>query len=139
MSVSMVGVVGAGFMGTGIAESAAAAGLRVIGYEPEEAALDRARERLRDPDLAERIVYTTTLEDLAGADIAIEAIVEDPTMKGELFARLDRALPDAQLLASNTSSIPIAQLASWTRRPERVCGLHFFSPVQVMSLVEVVV
>ncbi|MGH2888776.1 MAG: 3-hydroxyacyl-CoA dehydrogenase family protein, partial [Solirubrobacteraceae bacterium] len=66
-------------------------------------------------------------------------VVEDPRVKGELFAKLDERLPDASFLASNTSSIPIAELAAWTRRPERVLGLHFFSPVPVMRLVEVVV
>jgi 3-hydroxybutyryl-CoA dehydrogenase len=66
-------------------------------------------------------------------------VTEDPRVKGELFASLDAQLPDAQFLASNTSSIPIAEIASWTRRPERVIGLHFFSPVPVMKLVEVVV
>jgi 3-hydroxybutyryl-CoA dehydrogenase len=155
MSVSAIGVVGAGFMGTGIAESAAAAGLHVIVHEPDAAPLERSREQLdasvekavrRDrmtadegDDLRERVVYTTRLEDLAAADLVVEAIVEDPRIKGRLFAALDEALPDAKLLASNTSSIPIAELAAWTQRPERVCGLHFFSPVPVMSLVEVVV
>ena len=71
--------------------------------------------------------------------MVVEAIVEDPKAKGVLFAELDSRLPDATVLASNTSSIPIAQLASWTRRPDRVVGLHFFSPVPVMSLVEIVV
>lgn len=69
----------------------------------------------------------------------MEAVTEDPRVKGELFASLDERLPDAQFLASNTSAIPIAEIASWTRRPERVVGLHFFSPVPVMKLVEVVV
>ena len=69
----------------------------------------------------------------------LEAVSEDPRVKGKLFQRLDEALPEARFLASNTSSIPIAELAAWTRRPERVIGLHFFSPVPVMKLVEVVV
>jgi 3-hydroxybutyryl-CoA dehydrogenase len=155
MSVSVVGVVGAGFMGSGIAESSAAAGKHVVLYEPEQAPLDRSREKLQSSlakatargrltaqdaaGLLDRVVYTTRLEDLARADAVIEAIVEDPKVKGELFARLDDALPDAKFLASNTSSIPIAELAGWTKRPERVLGLHFFSPVPVMKLVEVVV
>jgi 3-hydroxybutyryl-CoA dehydrogenase len=71
--------------------------------------------------------------------VVVEAIVEDAEVKGRLFQQLDALLPEEALLASNTSSIPIAQLASWTRRPERVMGLHFFSPVPVMRLVEVVV
>src|SRR5438128_10677789 len=110
VSVSVVGVVGAGFMGSGIAESAAAAGLHVIVHEPESAPLERSREHLESSvakavrrgrlsdgeaaDLVERIVYTTRLEDLAAADLVVEAIVEDPKVKGELFARLDQALPD---------------------------------------------
>ena len=69
----------------------------------------------------------------------MEAVTEDPRVKGKLFAELDRRLPDAVFLASNTSSIPIAEIAAWTQRPERVIGLHFFSPVPVMKLVEVVV
>jgi 3-hydroxybutyryl-CoA dehydrogenase len=154
MSVSVIGVVGAGFMGSGIAESAAAAGLRVVVHEPEQAALDRSREAIEtsvtravargklEQDAADgllgRVVHTTRLEDLGVADAVIEAIIEDPHAKGTLFAELDRLLPEASFLASNTSSIPIAELASWTQRPERVLGLHFFSPVPVMSLVELV-
>ncbi|MEA2302917.1 MAG: 3-hydroxybutyryl-CoA dehydrogenase [Solirubrobacteraceae bacterium] len=154
MSVSVIGVVGAGFMGSGIAESAAAAGLRVVVHEPEQAALDRSREAIEtsvtravargklEEDAADalldRVVHTTRLEDLGVADAVIEAIIEDPHAKGMLFAELDRLLPEASFLASNTSSIPIAELASWTQRPERVLGLHFFSPVPVMSLVELV-
>jgi 3-hydroxybutyryl-CoA dehydrogenase len=155
MEVSVVGVVGAGFMGSGIAESASAAGKRVFLYEPAEAplehsrqmlaaALERAvrRERLSREDAdgqVERVTYTTRFEDLAGADAVIEAITEDARAKGELFKLLDAELPDARFLASNTSSIPIAELAAWTERPDRVLGLHFFSPVPVMKLVEVVV
>ena len=155
MSISVIGVVGAGFMGSGIAESAAAAGKHVVVYEPEQAPLDRSREQLAasmaralgrgkitEEDaaaLTSRVVYTTRLEDLKSADAVIEAVFEDPKVKGELFARLDEALPEAQFLASNTSSIPIAELAAWTHRPERVLGLHFFSPVPVMKLVGVVV
>jgi 3-hydroxybutyryl-CoA dehydrogenase len=87
----------------------------------------------------ERVVYTTTFEDLDDVDGVIEAVTEDPRVKGKLFAQLDQELPEAQFLASNTSSIPIAELAAWTQNPERVIGLHFFSPVPVMKLVEVVV
>jgi 3-hydroxybutyryl-CoA dehydrogenase len=155
MSVSVVGVVGAGFMGSGIAQSAAAAGKHALVYEPAEQPIENSRQGLatwletmvargklsrHDADgIAERVIYTTRFEDLAGADAVIEAITEDAKVKGEVFARLDDALPEAQFLASNTSSIPIAELAAWTRRPERVLGLHFFSPVPVMKLVEVVI
>ena len=85
-----------------------------------------------------RISYTTDIDELAAVDAVIEAVTEDPRVKGKLFARLDELLPEARFLASNTSSIPIAELAAWTQRPERVLGLHFFSPVPVMKLVEVV-
>ncbi len=153
--VSRVAVVGAGFMGSGIAESAASAGIDVTVFEPEAAPLRRSRERLATSvdravsrgkltaaeaeGLTARIAYTNEFSDLEGVDAVLEAITEDPRVKGELFQRLDDALPGARFLASNTSSIPIAELAAWTRRPERVIGLHFFSPVPVMKLVEVVV
>jgi 3-hydroxybutyryl-CoA dehydrogenase len=155
MSDRIVGVVGAGFMGSGIAESAARAGWSVVLHEPTEAPLTRSRERIAtsvqravgagklDADeaaaLEARIGYTTDLGDVGGAELVIEAIVEDPDAKGRVFQQLDELLPATALLASNTSSIPIAQIASWTNHPERVLGLHFFSPVPVMKLVEVVV
>ena len=90
-------------------------------------------------ELIGRIAYTSSLDDLDGVDGVMEAVVEDPRVKGQLFQDLDERLPDARFLASNTSSIPIAEIASWTKRPERVIGLHFFSPVPVMKLVEVVI
>lgn len=155
MSISVVGVVGAGFMGSGIGESVAAAGKQVLLYEPEPAPLERSRQSLEasvgkavsrgklSPDqatgLVNRVRYTTTFTDLKRADAVIEAVTENPDVKRELFARLDDQLPDARFLASNTSSIPLAELASWTARPDRVLGLHFFSPVPIMKLVEVVV
>jgi len=153
--ISRVAVVGAGFMGSGIAESAASAGVDVTLFEPDAAPLQRSRERLAtslDRALARgkltaeqaealtgRIAYTNDLADLDGVDAVMEAVTEDPRVKGKLFADLDRRLPDAVFLASNTSSIPIAEIAAWTQRPERVIGLHFFSPVPVMKLAEVVV
>ncbi len=154
-SIEKVGIVGGGFMGSGIAESCARAEIEVLIYEPEHAALDRSRGRieeslgralkrgrLTEEQLAqtlERISWTTSMDNLAYADAAIEAVTEDPTVKGKIFQKLDKLVPDARFLASNTSSIPIAQIGSWTQHPERVIGLHFFSPVPVMSLVEVVV
>lgn len=150
-----IGVVGAGFMGSGIAESVARAGLPVIVHEPEREPLERsragleaslrrvvARGKLSDEeaaDVLERIVWTTELSGLADVDIAIEAVVEDARVKTDVFARLDELLRPDALLASNTSSIPIAELAGGTSHPERVLGLHFFSPVPAMRLVEVVV
>lgn len=150
--LEVIGIVGAGFMGAGIAESAARSGKHVVLHEPTREPLERARTaierslnkaaargRLGDPDaVLDRITTTTRFEDLTAVDAVIEAIIEDARTKGELFQRLDRALPDVAFLASNTSSIPIAELAAWTNRPDRVLGLHFFSPVPVMSLVEVV-
>jgi 3-hydroxybutyryl-CoA dehydrogenase len=155
MSIDRVAVVGAGFMGSGIAESTAAAGIDVTVFEPEQAPLERSRAQLESSvaratsrgkmtrkegeTLIGRVAYTTRVEDLDSVDAVVEAVTEDPRVKGTLFQQLDQQLPEAQFLASNTSSIPIAELASWTQRPERVVGLHFFSPVPVMKLVEVVV
>jgi 3-hydroxybutyryl-CoA dehydrogenase len=150
-----VGVVGAGFMGSGIAESAARAGLAVKLYEPDEAPLERSRGRIETSvaraieggklsaeeasALVERVEWTTDPDALVGAGVVVEAVIEDAALKGQIFQTLDRLLGEDVILASNTSSIPIAQLASWTDRPQRVLGLHFFSPVPVMKLVEVVV
>lgn len=152
---SCIGVAGAGFMGSGIAESSAAAGLQVVVFEPGQAALDGSRagieksiarqvdrKRLSDEDataLIDRITWTTNIDDLAPAGLVVEAIVEDVEVKRDLFGRLDAALPPETLFASNTSSIAIATLASATQRADRFCGLHFFSPVPLMKLVEVVV
>ncbi|HEX3910411.1 MAG TPA: 3-hydroxybutyryl-CoA dehydrogenase [Solirubrobacteraceae bacterium] len=153
--IERVGIVGAGFMGSGIAESAAKAGIDVTLHEPEGAALKRSQARLGESlqravragkleqaqmqEALAHVSWTKALEDLDGCDLVIEAVFEDPAVKGPLFAKLDELLPEPVILASNTSSIPIAQLASWTRDPGRVLGLHFFSPVPVMKLVEVVV
>ncbi len=120
MSVSVIGIVGAGFMGSGIAESSAAAGKHVLLHEPETGPLERSRRML-------------------AASVTKAASRGKVTQEGEAFATLDDLLTDVQFLAPNTSSIPIAELAARTRRPEQVLGLHFFSPVPVMRLVEVVV
>jgi 3-hydroxybutyryl-CoA dehydrogenase len=153
--IAQIGVVGAGFMGSGIAESAARAGVTVRVYEPHPAALQQSRSRieasvgraikggkLNDDEagaLVQRIAWTVDLETLGGAELVVEAIVEDEAIKLETFRRLDEVLPAETILASNTSSIPIAGLAAATGRPDRVLGLHFFSPVPVMKLVEVVI
>jgi 3-hydroxybutyryl-CoA dehydrogenase len=153
--VREIGVVGAGFMGSGIAESAARAGLRVRVYEPAAGPLEQSRTRIASSvaravrggkmdaeqaqELQERITFSSELHSLHGAELVIEAIVEDLGVKREVFRTLDDALDDSVILASNTSSIPIAGLAAATHRPSRVLGLHFFSPVPVMKLVEIVV
>jgi 3-hydroxybutyryl-CoA dehydrogenase len=154
VTIARIGIVGAGFMGSGIAESAARAGVDVTLHEPELSPLDRSKGRieqsvaravkrgkLTDEDatqLTGRIAWTRSFDDLGGCDLVVEAVVEDVQVKGKVFQRLDALLPEA-ILASNTSSIPIAQLASWTQDPQRVLGLHFFSPVPVMKLVEIVI
>jgi 3-hydroxybutyryl-CoA dehydrogenase len=153
--IDRVGIVGAGFMGTGIAESVATSDIDVTLFEPEPLALERSRARLETsleravragklaqpemPGVLEKVSWTLEMEDLAGCELVVEAVYEDVAVKGPLFRALDELLPDSAILASNTSSIPIAQLASWTSHPGRVLGLHFFSPVPVMKLVEVVV
>ncbi|MDP8943822.1 MAG: 3-hydroxybutyryl-CoA dehydrogenase [Actinomycetota bacterium] len=142
-------------MGAGIAETVAVAGLRVAVRDVDELALERSRRRIErsleravsggklEPDgrsaALERIELTTALEDVAGADLVIEAVPEDPKLKLDVMRSLDPLLSEETIVASNTSSIPIAELAAGIRRPERVVGLHFFSPVPVMRLVEVVV
>jgi 3-hydroxybutyryl-CoA dehydrogenase len=153
--IESVAVVGGGFMGTGIAESAAVSGLRVVVRDVDEAALERARARIdaslaravkggkldsaQARDASEMIDLTTDLEGIAGADLVLEAVPEDQRLKLEVMEAINRVVSDEALVASNTSSIPIAELAQALRRPERVLGLHFFSPVPVMRLVEVVV
>jgi 3-hydroxybutyryl-CoA dehydrogenase len=149
-----VSVVGGGLMGSGIAEVCARAGLHVTVIETDEdraarsrSAIERSLQRavgsgkLPDDDRAaslERLAFTSALDDVDGSDIAIEAIIESESAKRDMFQELDRRLPEAQFLASNTSSVPIMKLAAGTSRPERVLGLHFFNPVPVLPLVEVV-
>ncbi len=154
-SIERVGVVGAGQMGSGIAEVAAKAGTDVVVFEPTEALLGAGRDRItgsleraasrgklseadRDATLA-RFSFTTNLADLSDRQLVIEAVVEDETVKGKIFAQLDELItdPDA-VLASNTSSIPIMKIAAATKNPSRVLGLHFFNPVPVLPLVELV-
>ena len=148
-----IGVVGCGLMGAGIAEVCARAGLDVVvvestpaaaeaGHSRLEQSLHRAEQKGKIADAAGVLAHITVVTDLntlADRDLVIEAIVEDEATKAELFARLDEivASPDA-LLASNTSSIPIMKLAVATSRPTQVLGIHFFNPVPVLSLVELV-
>jgi 3-hydroxybutyryl-CoA dehydrogenase len=141
-------VVGAGQMGGGIAQVAAAAGCRVSLHDAAPGAADRALETIRkslaklaekggaEPD--EVLARIEVVDDLAPADLMIEAVVEDAAVKEEIFRRADAALGPEAVLASNTSSIPIGTLAAATGRPEKVIGMHFFNPVPVLKLVEVV-
>jgi 3-hydroxybutyryl-CoA dehydrogenase len=149
-----IGVVGGGIMGSGIAEVSARAGYDVLVREVDDAAAEAARLRLdtslgravragkfteADREAASaRLSFTTELADLAERDVVIEAVVEDEAEKTAVFRELGRIVPADCLLASNTSSIPIMKLASVTAHPERVIGLHFFNPVPVLPLVEVV-
>jgi 3-hydroxybutyryl-CoA dehydrogenase len=153
-SPQAVGVVGGGLMGSGIAETVARAGYRVKVYEPIVESRDASRARIEksigraessgriSADEREaamgRLRYVTHLDELSDSDLVIEAVVEDRDIKLGYFRRLNGYVREDALLASNTSSIPIAGLASVVDRPERVLGMHFFSPVPVMGLVEVV-
>jgi 3-hydroxybutyryl-CoA dehydrogenase len=141
-------VVGAGQMGSGIAQVVAASGRRVSLYDPFPGAVERglatiekSLARLAEkggPGPDETLAHVSAIADLVPADLLIEAITEDTTAKEELFRRADEALPAEAILASNTSSIPITSLAAVTRRPDRVIGMHFFNPVPVLKLVEVI-
>jgi len=154
-AIERVGVIGAGQMGGGIAEVCARAGVDVVVFDTAEAltAAGRSRitkslergvtsgkitERERDEGLA-KLRFTTDLTDLADRQLVIEAVIEDEAIKAAIFARLDEIItdPDA-VLASNTSSIPIMKLGAATANPGRVLGLHFFNPVPVLPLVELV-
>jgi 3-hydroxybutyryl-CoA dehydrogenase len=141
-------VAGAGQMGGGIAQVAAAAGCRVSLNDAAPRASERALETIRkslvklaekggaDPD--EVLARIEIVDDLVPADLMIEAVVEDASVKEEIFRRADATLPTGAVLASNTSSIPIGTLAAATERPDKVIGMHFFNPVPVLKLVEVV-
>ncbi|HTX56562.1 MAG TPA: 3-hydroxybutyryl-CoA dehydrogenase [Candidatus Acidoferrales bacterium] len=152
--VRTVGVCGAGLMGNGIAQTCAAAGFRVVLMEVAPEPLQRGiasitksldkfveKGKLARPErdaTLERITPTTAVADLAGCNLVIEAIVENVEVKAKLFAQLDELLAPAAIICSNTSSLCIVELAAKTKRPNRVAGLHFFNPVPIMKLVEVV-
>ncbi|MCY7796616.1 3-hydroxybutyryl-CoA dehydrogenase [Bacillus spizizenii] len=154
MEMKQIMVAGAGQMGSGIAQTAAGAGFYVRMYDvhPEaaEAGLKRLKKQLtRDAEkgrkteaevkgVISRISLSRKLEEAKHADIVIEAIAENMTAKTELFKTLDHICPPHTILASNTSSLPITEIAAVTNRPERVIGMHFMNPVPVMKLVEVI-
>ena len=154
MSVQRLGIVGSGIMGSGIAECAALHGLEVVlrsrsqstadstlaGMEKSLAKqVDKGRVQEADRDAAlSRVTTTSDLAELAECDLVIESVVEDMAVKKHLFHELDRVCKDHTIIATNTSTLPVVELAMETGRPERVCGIHFFNPAPVMSLVEVV-
>jgi len=154
MTISKVGVVGAGMMGNGIAQVCAAAGLEVTMVDISAEAVERGlatvaaslerlvkKERLAAADKAvilARIKGTTQYADLAGADLVIEAATENEALKLRILAEIDALLGEGALIATNTSSLSITRLAAAARRPERVIGMHFFNPVPLMALVELI-
>jgi len=141
-------------MGAGIAEVCARSGISVTVVEADEEHALAARDRItrslergvragkldesEKGDAQERLAFSASFDDVAGSDAAIEAVVESEPLKRDVFRELDRLLPDAAFLATNTSSVPIMKLAAVTERPQRVLGLHFFNPVPVLPLVELV-
>ncbi len=154
MEVKRIGVVGAGQMGSGIAEAALVAGLDVLMRDVTHEALARGRTKIihdlerqiqkgkmeakQKEALLDRLSTTTSLDDLKGCDFIIEAAVENVPVKWEIFQKLEGMVREDTILASNTSSISITRIASVTKKPDRVIGMHFFNPVPVMKLVEVV-
>ena len=153
MPIQTVGVLGCGLMGSGIAQVSAAAGCRTIVREIDQRRLDDGLARIRrflDDGVAKgkvtpgardatlgRITGTTGVEELAGCDLVIEAVSEDLSAKTAVYQAVEPVLADGAILASNTSSIGITELAMRTRRPDRFGGLHFFNPVPLMKLVEI--
>jgi len=154
MQIKTFGVIGAGQMGNGIAQVAAASGLNVImndiktefvdrGFAVIEKNLQRSVEKGKlaaeaQGAICSRIRKSTALSDMAGADFVVEAATENETLKFEIFRNLDRICPPGAILATNTSSIPIGRIAAQTKRPGQVIGMHFMNPVPVMKLVEVI-
>jgi 3-hydroxybutyryl-CoA dehydrogenase len=141
-------VVGAGQMGSGIAQVVAVSGRRVSLHDAAPGAVDRGLEGMRrslaklaekgGPDADDVLARVTHVDGIVPADLLIEAVVEDAGVKEQVFREADETLPPQAILASNTSSIPITSLAAVTSRPERVIGMHFFNPVPVLKLVEVI-
>ncbi|MPM39779.1 3-hydroxybutyryl-CoA dehydrogenase [bioreactor metagenome] len=154
MAIKTVGVVGAGTMGSGIAQACASAGLRVILRDIDQRYLDASLTRMeqsmsrlvekgkltaqdRDSTLS-RIQTTVELGEMAQAELIIEAALEDPALKKNIFSELNNICPAETVFASNTSSLSITDIASGSGRPDRFCGIHFFNPVSVMRLVEII-
>jgi 3-hydroxybutyryl-CoA dehydrogenase len=154
MAIEKVGVVGCGLMGSGIAQVAAQAGCQVVVREVSQQFLDKGLQSI-DKNLARlvekgtlaaadrdqirrRLRGTTNVEDLKDSDLVIEAIIEQLPAKRELWSALDKLCPKHTIFASNTSSLSITEMATFTQRPDRFLGMHFFNPVPVMKLVEVI-
>ena len=154
MAIGTIGVIGTGAMGSGIIEVAAKAGVAVVAHDINAAAIEAGKTRVegsldkavargkldesaRDSATA-RITWTTDLADMNGCQLAVEAAPEILDLKLDIFKQLDAILPDGAIMATNTSSIPIIDIAMGTERPEQVCGMHFFNPATVMRLVEVI-
>lgn len=153
-NVKTIAVIGAGQMGSGIAQVSAQAGYHVVLNDIEQRFVDRGMDTIKkslgkflekgkvskaDHDAAlGRIHATTKLEDCYKADLVVEAVIEKADIKKELFRKLDQNCPSHTILASNTSSIPITEMAAATKRPDRFIGMHFMNPVPIMQLIEVI-
>ena len=154
MDIGTIGVIGIGTMGSGIVEVAARNGLRVVAQEGSPDLVEAGRSRVEGSmdrgvargklDEATReaasaaVTWTTDLGDMAGCDLVLEAVPENLAMKLEIFGVLDQVLDPSAIMATNTSSIPIIDVAMGTTRPQQVLGMHFFNPATVMKLVEVI-
>jgi 3-hydroxybutyryl-CoA dehydrogenase len=154
MAIKRVGVVGSGIMGAGVAEVAAKAGFEVVLRSRAQGTADAMlaglekslakqveRGKLEAPErdsVLSRVRAVTDLNELADCDLVLESIVEDLAAKKELFNELDRICGDNTILATNTSTLPVIEMAMETGRPEKVCGVHFFNPAPMMALVEIV-
>jgi len=154
MSIQTVGVIGAGTMGNGIAQACAAQGIAVVMVDIDQAAVDRGiatiaasfdrlikKDKLSEAQKAQALALvtgSTSYDDLKAAQLVIEAATENAALKVKILGQLDAMLPADTVIATNTSSISITQLAAATRRPERFIGMHFFNPVPMMALVEII-
>jgi 3-hydroxybutyryl-CoA dehydrogenase len=154
MTIKSVGIIGSGIMGSGIAQVAATSGFDVVLRSRKQESADQtvaamqksleklvAKERMSQDDAdaaVARVRATSALSDLADCDLVVESVLEDLPTKLELFDELDKACKDGAILATNTSTLSVTDMAVRTSRPERVCGVHFFNPAPMMSLVELI-
>ncbi len=154
MEMKIIGVVGAGQMGSGITEVALSSGLNVLMRDVTQEAVEKGRKRIETnlerrvqkgkmasgekEAILKRLSITTRIEDFGNCDFVIEAAIESIPLKGEIFKALDHITRKEIILASNTSSISITRIASFTKRPDRVIGMHFFNPAPVMNLIEII-